>query len=114
MIKRGGVLVGHGYTHQWDGGVNPYDGATGDDVEFFRVVENKSRLVYRGLSSEDSLDWADRRLAYANREFIAAGIPAPQYLRIPALHCVAEASYRAAARRYATRWERSIYFPGRT
>ena len=111
MIKRGGVLVGHGYTHQWDGGVNPYDGATGDDVEFFRVVEQQSRLVYRGALPEDSVDWAERRLAYANREFIAAGVPAPAIFEFPH-YTASRASYRAAARRFATRWERSFYFPG--
>jgi uncharacterized protein YdaL len=112
MIRRGGVLVGHGYTHQWDGGVNPYDGATGDDVEFFRVAERPDgRLVYRGPLPRDSVDWADRRIAYANREFEAAGLAPPRIFEFPH-YAASRASYRAAARRFATRWERSFYFPG--
>ena len=39
MIRRGGVLIAHGYTHQWDGGSNPYNGVTGDDLEFYRVTK---------------------------------------------------------------------------
>jgi uncharacterized protein YdaL len=29
-------IVLHGYTHQWDGGLNPYNMLTGDDFEFIR------------------------------------------------------------------------------
>ena len=38
LQRKGGVLVEHGYTHQWDGNPN---GITGDDVEFYRVTETK-------------------------------------------------------------------------
>jgi hypothetical protein len=38
----------HGYTHQWDGASNPYDGLTGDAIEFYRVVRAaRANLVVR-------------------------------------------------------------------
>ena len=49
LQRKGGVLVGHGYTHQWDGGRNPYNGVTGDDVEFYRMTQAPSgRVDYNG------------------------------------------------------------------
>lgn len=40
MLGHGGVMVMHGYTHQWDTEENPYSGVSGDDDEFYRVIEN--------------------------------------------------------------------------
>ncbi len=57
LQRKGGVLVGHGYTHQWDGASNPYNGITGDDVEFYRVTETKNGRVHQlGTSSGRPLD----------------------------------------------------------
>jgi uncharacterized protein YdaL len=112
LERRGGVLVGHGYTHQWDGGDNPYDGVTGDDVEFFRASETpRGRVRYDGPLPDDSRAWADRRMALMEREFEAAGIPRPSIFEFP--HYAASANdYRAATRRYPVRWERAFYFGG--
>jgi uncharacterized protein YdaL len=113
LERKGGVLVGHGYTHQWDGGSNPYDGVTGDDVEFYRVTESKTgKLDDVGpLPSDFSTAWAEHRLAAANEEFSAAGLEPPKIFEFP--HYVASVhAYRAARRRFAVRWERSDYFPG--
>ena len=92
---------------------DPYNGATGDDVEFFRVREGPQHEVrYDGpLPGDTSPAWADRRIAFANREFEAAGIGAPAIFEFP--HYAASADgYAAARRRFATRWERSFYFSG--
>lgn len=113
MERKGGVLVGHGYTHQWDGGSNPYDGMTGDDVEFYRVKESAEGQVedVGPLPGDSSPAWADHRIVAANRAFAAAGIAAPRIFEFP--HYVAsDHAYRAAARRFAVRWERSDYFAG--
>lgn len=112
LQRMGGVLVDHGYTHQWDGGDNPYNGSTGDDMEFFRVSEAKTGgLRYQGALPEDSLAWVDRRLAYATSEFEAAGISPPRIFEFPH-YAASEPAYRAAARRFPVRWERSFYFSG--
>ena len=84
LQRKGGVLVGHGYTHQWDGGRNPYNGVTGDDVEFYRVTEapRRTRRLQRTVP-EDSSRWADRRVASMNREFEAAGIGPARIFEFP-------------------------------
>ena len=112
LQRMGGVLVDHGYTHQWDGGHNPYNGATGDDFEFFRVVETKAGgLRYEGALPDDTSSWPDRRLASAIGEFEAAGLRAPLIVEFPH-YAASAAAYKAAARRFPVRWERSFYFSG--
>jgi uncharacterized protein YdaL len=113
LERKGGVLVGHGYTHQWDGASNPYNGITGDDVEFYRVTENADGETKNvgPLPLDDSIDWAERRLVAANREFEAAGVRAPRIFEFP--HYTASVrAYRAATRRFAVRWERAFYYGG--
>ncbi len=113
LEQKGGVLVGHGYTHQWDGASNPYNGVTGDDVEFFRVTEDDDGATKNvgPLPADDSVEWAERRLVAANREFEAAGLRAPRIFEFP--HYTASArAYRAASRRFAVRWERGLYYGG--
>jgi uncharacterized protein YdaL len=112
LQRKGGVLIGHGYTHQWDGGANPYNGVTGDDVEFYRVTETpEGEVRHEGPLPADGVSWADRRIAFMNREFEAAGIEQPRIFEFP--HYAASTSaYRAAARRFAVRWERAFYFAG--
>jgi uncharacterized protein YdaL len=112
LQRMGGVLVDHGYTHQWDGGPNPYTEATGDDVEFYRVLQNADGdVVYDRPLPQDRPGWADRRLVYAIREFRAAGLSPPRIFEFP--HYIASArDYRAVARRFAVRWERAVYFGG--
>ena len=64
------------------------------------------------ISYEDcKRSWTDYRLVAAEREFAAAGVDAPKIFEFP--HYVASANaYRAVARRFAVRWERSDYFAG--
>jgi uncharacterized protein YdaL len=113
LLRKGGVLVGHGYTHQWDAGDNPYNGVTGDDVEFYRVTETPAGEVRQvgPLPSDDSVAWAESRIVAANREFAAVGLPLPRIFEFPH-YSASDRGYRAAARRFSTRWERSLYFGG--
>jgi uncharacterized protein YdaL len=112
LERKGGVLVEHGYTHQWDGGSNPYDGQTGDDVEFYRVTESEDGQIHDvGPLPEDTVAWSEHRVVAANHEFAASGIGAPRIFEFP--HYTASANaYRAVAHWFAVRWERSDYFPG--
>jgi uncharacterized protein YdaL len=113
LERRGGVLVAHGYTHQWDGASNPYNGVTGDDVEFYRVTETKGGDVRQvgPLPGDDSVAWSEHRIEAANREFARAGLEAPRIFEFPH-YAASDRAYRAAARRFAVRWERSLYFAG--
>ena len=99
MQRKGGVLVGHGYTHQWDGASNPYNGITGDDVEFYRVTESKDGQVHQlgPLPGDDSPAWAEHRIVAANREFEAAGLAQPKIFEFPH-YAASDHGYRAAAR----------------
>lgn len=113
MERMGGTLVEHGFTHQWDGGNNPYDGITGDDVEFYCVTENKTGVVHDlgPLPGDDSSAWAEHRIVAANDEFAAAGLGRAKIFEFP--HYIAsDHDYRAAAKWFAVRWERAMYFPG--
>lgn len=113
LQRVGGVLVEHGYTHQWDGGSNPYDGLTGDDVEFFRVMESKEGAIrdLGPLPGDDSVEWTEHRIVAANRELAAAGFATPRIFEFP--HYIAsDHAYRAAAKWFPVRWERAMYFPG--
>src|SRR5262249_12699305 len=97
LQRSGGVLAGHGYTHQWDGASNPYDGITGDDVEFYRVTESRDGALHQlGPLPGDSTTWAEHRIVAANRAFEAAGLEPPRIFEFP--HYTASAAdYRAAA-----------------
>jgi uncharacterized protein YdaL len=112
LERQGGVLVEHGYTHQWDGGKNPYDGVTGDDVEFYRVTESHDGQIHDlGPLPQDSVSWAEHRVTAANQEFADVGLHPAKIFEFP--HYTASASdYRAVAYRFAVRWERSDYFAG--
>jgi uncharacterized protein YdaL len=113
LERKGGVAVEHGYTHQWDGGRNPYDGETGDDVEFYRVTEDSSGQIHDvgPIPGDTSLAWTEHRIVASNREFSAAGLAPPKVFEFP--HYIASArGYRAAARWFAVRWERSDYYAG--
>jgi uncharacterized protein YdaL len=113
LERKGGILVGHGYTHQWDGASNPYNGVTGDDVEFFRVLENGDGDVQPvgPLPGDRTITWADHRIVAANRAFAAAGLSAPTIFEFPH-YFASDTAYRAAARRFAVRWERATYYGG--
>jgi uncharacterized protein YdaL len=112
LISKGGVMVAHGYTHQWDGGNNPYNQMSGDDFEFFRVVENPDHtLTYAGPLPGDSVAWASSRLVQMRLAFMTARLPVPAIFEFP--HYAGSASaYQAVATQFPTRWERSLYYGG--
>lgn len=112
LEAHGGTLVMHGYTHQYSNVPNPYTAVTGDDFEFYRVTENADHtLNYLGPVSEDSAAWALGRIDASFKEFRRAGLSAPTISEFP--HYTASAvDYQAVAQRFATRWERPLYFGG--
>jgi uncharacterized protein YdaL len=104
--------VEHGYTHQYGSVPNPYNAVTGDDFEFYRVTENTDHtLTYVGPVAEDSRAWASARVTASNQEFAQAGLPVPTVFEFPH-YSASAADYAAIGQRFATRWERSLYFGG--
>jgi uncharacterized protein YdaL len=113
MQSKGGVLVEHGYSHQYRNVPNPYNGVSGDDFEFYRVTENPDHsLTFVGPVPEDtSPAWTNGRITAANEEFAKAGVSQPTIFEFP--HYAASANgYRAVSTRFSTRWERTLYFSG--
>jgi uncharacterized protein YdaL len=112
LVAAGGTPVLHGYTHQHEEVANPYDGRSGTDFEFFRAVRELHgdvRLV--GPLPGDSVEWASARFAAAERELEAVGVARPAIFEFPH-YAGSAASYRAAAARFAARYDRGLYFGG--
>lgn len=112
MEAHGGTMVMHGWTHQWDGGLNPYNEVSGDDTEFFRIVQNPDETFsYVGPLPEDSIPWASSRILSAGDDYRNAGFVVPTIFEFP--HYAASAnSYAAVAALMSSRWERGTYYSG--
>ncbi len=63
MVSRGGQIVMHGFTHQYDVVQNPYSGVTAEDYEFYRIIlDGQGKQVLVGPVPGDSPAWARERL----------------------------------------------------
>ncbi|UCC67080.1 MAG: polysaccharide deacetylase family protein [Armatimonadota bacterium] len=76
MVSKGGQIVLHGCTHQYDAIANPYNGVTGDDFEFYRVEldDDGFTTIYTGPVPKDSKNWVLRRIKAARAELKACGL----------------------------------------
>ncbi|GAA3448032.1 DUF2334 domain-containing protein [Planomonospora venezuelensis] len=112
MLANGGTMIMHGYTHQYTDAPNPYNGASGDDFEFYTAhVDKKDYVVYDGPVAGDSAAWARGRMDASAAEFRAAGLPVPTIFEFPHYAASVE-DYKAATVLFGTRYERSLYFAG--
>jgi len=110
MVSRGGKIVLHGYTHQYDSTANPYNGATGDDFEFYRVIRDPSGagLLYSGPVPEDSAAWAKARCTAGRRDLRACRLTEVAW-ETP--HYAASATdYRVFASLFPATIQRVLYF----
>jgi uncharacterized protein YdaL len=109
MIGRGGQLVIHGYTHQYDSLLNPFTGVTGDDYEFFRVTyDAETNLVDYMPVPEDSRHWVMGRVHAGLREFDQARLT-PVAWETP--HYAASAlDYGVFAETFPLTIQRVLYF----
>jgi uncharacterized protein YdaL len=111
MIRDGGTMIMHGYTHQLDSGAsNPYNGKSGDDFEFFMAhVDEQDYVRYDGPVPGDSFNWALGRMAASAWEFARAGLSVPKIFEFP--HYAGSAQdYKAAKSMFSVRYERALYF----
>lgn len=109
LQSKGGTLVDHGYTHQLSNLPNPYNGVSGDDFEFYRVTENSDHsLNFQGPVGGDSQSWAAGRMDSAIKELDKAGFARPSIFEFPH-YSGSVADYKAAATRFASRYERVLY-----
>ena len=114
MQLLGGVMMHHGYTHQYSNIANPYTAVTGDDCEFYRITSDSSTgaLTFVGpLPGDTDSSWAQGRFNSYAAELAASGLTMPAISTFPA-YAASVPDYQAEARTFAVRAERTLYFPG--
>ena len=110
--QRGGVMLYHGYTHQYESLRNPYNGVTGDDFEFYRAIENADHtLTFQGPVPADSPSWFLNRIDSGLAEFQAAGLSRPSIFEFPH-YAGSHVDYTTLLQRHTARYERALYFRG--
>ncbi|HWH00908.1 MAG TPA: DUF2334 domain-containing protein, partial [Pilimelia sp.] len=112
MQSHGGTLLMHGYTHQYSNALNPYNGVSADDFEFYRAhVDENDFVIYDGPVFEDSQEWAQGRIDSAFAEFAKAGLGTPTVFEFPH-YAGSDAANRAVAASFARRYDRGVYASG--
>lgn len=107
MQSKGGQIIMHGYTHQYNNEKNFNSGVSGDDWEFFRVVGNDfNSYEFYGPVYEDSTAWVDGRINAGLDIFNRAGIARPKGWLTP--HYMASATDYAY---FANKFEYSLCPP---
>jgi len=111
-------IVQHGTTHQYSTPDmneseirNPYNGLSGDDFEFMRVIESDPNLpyIYEKPTMDDSATWATDRINSGKDIFNQIGITAFGW---EAPHYMAGANhYRAIREIYPVQYARVLYYP---
>ncbi len=100
-LTRGAEIVMHGYTHQYGQMRNPHTGVSGDDYEFWDIVNNQP-------VPEDSTPWISDRLASGLQELRSNGYE-PVAWEAPHYHTSALTS-RAVPLAFKTTYQRVVYF----
>jgi uncharacterized protein YdaL len=100
-VSRGGSIIMHGYTHQYDSTPNLLNAVSGNDYEFWYMVQNRP-------VDEDSEQWAEGRIQDGLSEFTSNGFKvmgwaAPQYQMSPL-------ASQAAAASFTTSYQRAVYY----
>jgi uncharacterized protein YdaL len=124
--SKGGTLVDEGYTHQYSNIDNPYDGASGDDAEFYRArcattptppyafdapCQNSDSVIWTGPLPGDSSGWAMGRALAGSLLFAVAGLGTPKIWVTP--HYFASAAdYSGIDSIFKIRYEREIFASG--
>lgn len=102
---RGGRVVMHGYTHQYDAVRNPYTAVSGDDFEFWDARSNAP------IAEDARAAWLRNRINRGLADFAAVGLTSfawetPHYQGSPR-------TFAAVRTRFTTRYERSFYYTAR-
>ncbi len=99
--SKGGELVMHGFTHQYSNIRNPNTGVSGDDFEFWNIVDNTP-------VAEDSSAWAYGRMNNGLTDMRAIGWT-PMAWEPPHYEASALAA-RASTQLFNVTYMRSVYF----
>jgi uncharacterized protein YdaL len=98
---KGAEMVMHGFTHQYGKMKNPHTGVSGDDYEFWNIVDNAP-------VPEDSVAWAAGRMNQGLTDMKAQGLN-PVAWEPPHYHASASAA-RASLQMFNVTYMRSVYF----
>ena len=102
-VGKGGKIVMHGYTHQYNSVPNPYFAVSGEDFEFWNVVTDKP------VAEDTTNTWATSRLTTGLKEISQAGFGVPFAFEPP--HYKASArDYRIFATKFAKTYQRMFYY----
>lgn len=99
--NRGAEMVMHGFTHQYGNMKNPHTGVSGDDYEFWNIVDNAP-------FPEDSTSWVLGRLNQGLADMRAHGLN-PVAWEAPHYHTSAIAA-RTAPQLFSTTYQRVVYY----
>lgn len=112
-VSKGGTIVMHGFTHQYDGFANPYNGVTGLDSEFYiQQIDSFGNIYNISPVPEDSTEWVQGRIDSGLDIFAKAGLPrpliweTPHYLASDLDHQVFSSNFSISYDRFA-----NTYFP---
>lgn len=112
MQSMGGTLLMHGYTHQFENLINPYNGVSAEDFEFYTAhVDANNTVRYDGPVPGDSEAWVANRIALSEAAFVAAGLQVPTIFEFPH-YAGSVIDYMAVQERFGMRYDRGLYFPG--
>ena len=100
-LARGGRLVMHGWTHQYSNVRNPWSAVSGDDFEFWDIVNN------RPLPKDSLRDWRSY-IDAGIKELTGAGYTA--FAFEPPHYRASPRAYRAVAERFRVAYERAHYY----
>lgn len=108
-IDKGTQIVQHGTTHQADGILNPFTGASGDDFEFYRVSADEfGFLTLLGPVKGDSRAWARSRANRGRTILETAGIKPVAWLTPNGL--ASPVDYKAIAEIHPIACDRAVFF----
>lgn len=112
MQAKGGTLIMHGYTHQFEDSINPYTSVSAEDFEFYAAhVDTNDYVIYDGPVSADSEIWATNRITQSELTFEAAELKVPTIFEFP--HYAGSAiDYKVINDRFGIRYDRGLYFLG--
>lgn len=112
MQSKGGTLLMHGYTHQFEDLINPYNGVSAEDFEFYTAhVDANNTVRYDGPVPGDSEAWVTNRIALSEAAFVSAGLKVPTIFEFPH-YAGSVIDYMAVQERFGIRYDRGLYFPG--
>jgi uncharacterized protein YdaL len=100
-VSKGGTIIMHGYTHQYDNQPNITTGVSADDFEFWNAVASSP-------VTEDSVKWATARLDAGLSELSSNGFTpyaweCPHYQASPL-------AYQAFVSRFKNTYQRTVYY----